>query len=279
MNLALKSVRDTFIFIKKYPISLVFVLIISLLTLSISSLFTAVARGSYSLQVTQQKAVQSLPVDIVILGLLVFLTTFVFSLIQIGGLTLIVSDSLKGRGSVLVNAFKKSLRRLLSIFVAMVITGLIILLPLAPAFVLGGMPLISIVRNPTSVLNLESFTSPTFSFAIVAFAVGLVASFYLLARFWLVYPILMIENKKPIVSIKLSWGISKGNVLSMWLALVLLLFLIALPSILVGIGVDVLNIGAVSLLWNIVYGTYAGTFSGVLTTIFYFNLKNKKINL
>jgi hypothetical protein len=83
----------------------------------------------------------------------------------------------------------------------------------------------------------------------------------------------MIEKKNSIESIKTSWKISRGRVLSIVLTLILLAIVLYILSAFEFV-IPENNIIA-NFIWRAVYGTYSVTLVGVLDTIYYLNLKRR----
>jgi membrane-anchored glycerophosphoryl diester phosphodiesterase (GDPDase) len=97
---------------------------------------------------------------------------------------------------------------------------------------------------------------------------------------FLTFPILVIENKDPIESIKSSWKITKDNsisILAFLLLLGLIIGVISFPFSILKVVFEILKIDQISLIFEVIISTISGALLGPAAAIYYFNLKKSKI--
>jgi hypothetical protein len=273
MSLAWKSFTDALKFIVKYPNSLLFTLILNLIV------FLPVYFLLYLLFSTPTILLKSIYSFVGIVIVLVILSILI-NLILLGAFPLIVFNSLKKGNFSFIEVVKKSFGRILDIFFALIIISIIVLLPvvipisLTFAFTFAYNKQFSLLYNePTSLLTNLSINITSLILLLFFVSLGIIVGVYLYSRLWLTYPILMIEKKNSIESIKTSWKISKGRVLSIVLTLILLAIVLYILSAFEFV-IPENNIIA-NFIWRAVYGTYSITLVGVLDTIYYLNLKRR----
>jgi|GEM_PF-4839940 len=273
MSLAWKSFTDALKFIVKYPNSLLFTLILNLIVLLPVYFLLYLLFSTPTILLTSIYSFVGIVIVLVILSILI-------NLILLGSFPLIVFNSLKKGNFSFIEVVKKSFGRILDIFLALIIISIIVLLPvvipisLTFAFTFAYNKQFSLLYNgPTSLLTSLSINTPSLILLLFFVSLGIIVGVYLYSRLWLTYPILMIEKKNSIESIKTSWKISKGRVLSIVLTLILLAIVLYILSAFEFV-IPENNIIA-NFIWRAVYGTYSVTLVGVLDTIYYLNLKRR----
>jgi hypothetical protein len=273
MSLAWKSFTDALKFIVKYPNSLLFTLILNLIVLLPVYFLLYLLFSTPTILLTSIYSFVGIVIVLVILSILI-------NLILLGSFPLIVFNSLKKGNFSFIEVVKKSFGRILDIFFALIIISIIVLLPvvipisLTFAFTFAYNKQFSLLYNePTSLLTSLSISTPSLILLLFFVSLGIIVGVYLYSRLWLTYPILMIEKKNSIESIKTSWKISKGRVLSIVLTLILLAIVLYILSAFEFV-IPENNIIA-NFIWRAVYGTYSVTLVGVLDTIYYLNLKRR----
>jgi hypothetical protein len=273
MSLAWKSFTDALKFIVKYPNSLLFALILNLIVLLPAYFLLYLLFSTPTILLTSIYSFVGMTIVLVILSILI-------NLILLGSFPLIVFNSLKKGNFSFIEVVKKSFGRILDIFLALIIISIIVLLPvvipisLTFAFTFAYNKQFSLLYNePTSLLTSLSISTPSLILLLFFVSLGIIVGVYLYSRLWLTYPILMIEKKNSIESIKSSWKISKGRVLSIVLTLILLAIVVYILSAFEFV-IPENNIIA-NFIWRAVYGTYSVTLVGVLDTIYYLNLKRR----
>jgi hypothetical protein len=273
MSLAWKSFTDALKFIVKYPNSLLFTLILTLIVLLPAYFLLYLLFSTPTILLTSIYSFVGMTIVLVMLSILI-------NLILLGSFPLIVFNSLKKGNFSFIEVVKKSFGRILDIFLALIIISIIVLLPvvipisLTFAFTFAYNKQFSLLYNePTSLLTSLSISTPSLILLLFFVSLGIIVGVYLYSRLWLTYPILMIEKKNSIESIKSSWKISKGRVLSIVLTLILLAIVLYILSAFEFV-IPENNIIA-NFIWRAVYGTYSVTLVGVLDTIYYLNLKRR----
>jgi hypothetical protein len=272
MSLAWKSFTDALKFIVKYPNSFLFTLILNLIVLLPVYFLLYLLFSTPTILLTSIYSFVGIVIVLVILSILI-------NLILLGSFPLIVFNSLKKGNFSFIEVVKKSFGRILDIFLALIIISIIVLLPvvipisLTFAFTFAYNKQFSLFNEPTSLLTSLSISTPSLILLLFFVSLGIIVGVYLYSRLWLTYPILMIEKKNSIESIKTSWKISKGRVLSIVLTLILLAIVLYILSAFEFV-IPENNIIA-NFIWRAVYGTYSVTLVGVLDTIYYLNLKRR----
>jgi hypothetical protein len=273
MSLAWKPFTDALKFIVKYPNSLLFTLILNLIVLLPVYFLLYLLFSTPTILLTSIYSFVGMTIVLVILSILI-------NLILLGSFPLIVFNSLKKGNFSFIEVVKKSFGRILDIFLALIIISIIVLLPLIIpisltfAFTFAYNKQFSLLYNePTSLLTSLSISTPSLILLLFFVSLGIIVGVYLYSRLWLTYPILMIEKKNSIESIKSSWKISRGRVLSIVLTLILLAIVLYILSAFEFV-IPENNIIA-NFIWRAVYGTYSVTLVGVLDTIYYLNLKRR----
>ncbi|HLC59483.1 MAG TPA: glycerophosphoryl diester phosphodiesterase membrane domain-containing protein [archaeon] len=244
--------KEAFRFKQRYPMSIVFMLVISIL-FSLNSVLAIML---------------SSPIAIALVTLVV---SVFLSLIELGGYPIIVHDGVKTKKVNLHHAFKMSLNKIVRLFVVTVLVAVVTLSPILVA----GM-LLFLFFSPAELLTGTAALStnslmvlvPVFILAVAAFA-------YLAVKFWMIYPVVMLENKPAVKSMKESWNISNGKFWPLFSTLLLTLVLIVIPGIVISYAITFTYNAGIFLLWNIIYTTYAGVLYGVVNTITYLHLKKK----
>ncbi len=276
MRLALKAAKETLHFMKTNPLSLVFMLIVYAALFSNSFLFNSLIASGSELNMGSAASSLDIPITYVALAVVMSAVSFAIYVLQYGTFPSLVYDSLRKKKGVLPRALLKSVKRFGRLFTTAVITNLIVLAPLMAIMALDGGEFMGNMRSVTTFRELaQMFSVRSFAATFLALVAGILAYFYLYIRFWLVYPILMIEDRKAVESIRLSWSMSKGRVVSIMLALVLMLVLILVPAVIMNAVIAWLQHSILSISWGVFFNVYAGTLGGVLTTVYYLNLKKK----
>jgi hypothetical protein len=275
MSLALKSFSDAFKFVIKYPNSLLFTLVLNLIV------FLPAYFLLYLLKpIIYLTSIYSFVGMAIVLVILVILAILI-NLILLGSFPLIVFNSLKKGNFSFIDVIKKSFGRILDIFFALLIISIIVLLPVIISILPISFTFVfvynkhipALYNGPTSLLTNLLISTSTSILLLFFVGLGIIVGAYLYSRLWLTYPILMIEKKNSIESIKTSWKISKGRVLSIVLTLILLAIVLGILSAFEFV-IPEDNIIA-NFIWRAVYGTYSLTLGGVLDTIYYLNLTRR----
>jgi membrane-anchored glycerophosphoryl diester phosphodiesterase (GDPDase) len=278
MGLIVETIKDMFNFALKYPKSFLFSFIINILVF-IGAL-VMVGGALVSLGPALKTAVQSssfpgfstflltnMPgtAGTAVFSIIGFIIILIASLIRSGGFPILVYRAARRRKADLASVFQITFRKLSKIFIANVLLGIIVLVPLIPVFLLA----LSTLTPPV----LSIFSSTSFiTLAIVGLAFVAVAVF-LGIKLWLTIPILMIENRGPMDSLKASWQRTKGHFLSIIGVSILYALVVGLPLSVID---TLFKLGGVLvyLIWALTEGIITTTLSGILSTIYYFNMKN-----
>jgi membrane-anchored glycerophosphoryl diester phosphodiesterase (GDPDase) len=194
---------------------------------------------------------------LVALGIILFLVSLIVS----GVYQITVYQGVKKGKVEIVKAIQKSLKLFPKIFLTSLLTFLILGIPI----LLALMPFLPILKIPP-ILYIISI-------------VILLCIIYVSLRLFLIFPILIIENKSPLESVKSSWKITKDNLVSV-LALLLLLSLIigviSFPLNILKAVFEILQMNQISLIFDILASTISGALLGPAAAIYYFNLKKSK---
>jgi len=281
MGLSFESIKDMFNFVLKYPISFVFmflvdlIILIGVLILAGGVLVSVLPLLRSTNEVSSSPLLSLLRISTlniaggIVFAIVGFLILLIGSLIHVGGFPLLVYQAVKKRRIYLNQIFRLSFKNIPRTLVTSIIWGLIILLPILPAFVSFVFTIKAIPK--TEVLTENMITSlGTF---LILFVVGIVIAFYLAIKLWLTFPILMIEGKSPLDSLRSSWHTTNNFFWS-------IVFVMILFSLFVGLPTAILNIlfslaGPIpSFIWIILYNIVVGALSGVLPTIYYLNRRH-----
>jgi membrane-anchored glycerophosphoryl diester phosphodiesterase (GDPDase) len=194
---------------------------------------------------------------LVALGIILFLVSLIVS----GVYQITVYQGVKKGKVEIVKAIQKSLKLFPKIFLTSLLTFLILGIPILLALT----PFLPILKIPP-ILYIISI-------------VILLCIIYVSLRLFLIFPILIIENKSPLESVKSSWKITKDNLVSV-LALLLLLSLIigviSFPLNILKAVFEILQMNQISLIFDILASTISGALLGPAAAIYYFNLKKSK---
>jgi glycerophosphoryl diester phosphodiesterase len=261
MGLAVDSIKNTLTFLKNFPKSFVYSLLCYLLISIGNFLLPTAGLLIFSL---------GIPGTIIILAIAIIISVTGSALIS-GGFPILVKQAINKKRISLSLAFRKSLARILKVILTEIIVGVIVALPIlifsifwiGTLFAAGFFSLFS----PVTFLQIGA--------SVLLIAIGIIISVYLFARLWLALPVVMIEKKGVIDSIKTSWKITKGKVISI-LVTICLGILILLPLIIISVVLDLL-FPLASSAWNFIQGVISSTFFGALIPIYYFSLKHRKI--
>lgn len=253
MGLATDSIKDTFTFIFRYPKSILIALLFAII-ISLGSLIVE----------------QGVIVTIIYYIIIVFISLILTSAYQ-----LIVYRAVRENKVNLTDTILTSLKKLPKIFIAALIS-LVILLPITPLLVFIFTPFGS---------QIYTMFSQTFS-DLIAFGIAMIVliicggiALYLGLKIFLTFPILMIENKEPIDSIKASWNKTKNYELSILGANILLgliIKLITLPADLLGFLFAFFGLSYIALILNVITTTISSTLFGVFLPVYYLNRQQEK---
>ncbi|MEM5878913.1 MAG: hypothetical protein QXU74_00245 [Candidatus Aenigmatarchaeota archaeon] len=248
MGLGLKSFEDTFNFVKKNPK----VFLLALIPNLVVPLIGLAGRPSLTL-------------EWLIAVVIYFVVIIILSILVAGSYPFVVYQSLKGKEIGLKEALDSSLRRFGDIILTFILFGVIALATIS-------IPLLLLIPA----ILFESLTLIIIS-ATLLIPFGILLT-YVLLRLPLAIPILTIESKRPVESLKESWRRTKGYLWSIAGATFLLTLVITVILIPVNILSEVckyLNLSYVSTIIDVISSTISATFSGLLMPIFYFNLKRE----
>jgi membrane-anchored glycerophosphoryl diester phosphodiesterase (GDPDase) len=206
-------------------------------------------------------------IDLILISTLVALGIILFfvSLIVSGVYQITVYQGVKKGKVEIVKAIQKSLKIFPKIFLTSLLTFLILGVPISLALI--------------SALMLSEISPILF---IVFIVIILCIIVYLSLRLFLTFPILVIENKSPLESIKSSWKMTKDNsvsVLALLLLLSLIIGVISFPLNILKAVFEILNIDQISLIFGILASTINGALLGPAAAIYYFNLKKSKTEI
>ena len=254
MGLGIKSFEDTLDFVKKHPKVLLLTLFPALTYLPIA-LFQETA-------------------PILLLMVLVSLPLFIFfSILVAGAFPVIIQFELKSKKWNLKKAISISLRKFGKILIANIFLIL----------VFGILFLIPIV---ILMFGASFYFTPLVILSIILFLALLIFTIFVSFRLSVVIPILVVEEKGVIESIKKSWKITKGHVLSIFVGLFLLSLIvtaITLPLNLLGIALNYFRLEEFYIVVNgvrsVISQTLISAFFNTFASLFYFKLKSsgKKI--
>jgi len=255
MGLALDSFEDIFSFLKKYPKVILFAFTLSIF----STLFSSMLASSVRTLI--------ISIDLILISTLVALGIILFfvSLIVSGVYQITVYQGVKKGKVEIVKAIQKSLKLFPKIFLTSLLTFLILGVPISLALI--------------SALMLSEISPILF---IVFIVIILCIIVYLSLRLFLTFPILVIENKSPLESIKSSWKMTKDNsvsVLALLLLLSLIIGVISFPLNILKAVFEILDIDQISLIFGILASTINGALLGPAAAIYYFNLKKSKTEI
>lgn len=252
MGLALDSFEDIFSFLRKYPKVILLAFTLSIFSTLFSSMLTSSVRTLI------------ISIDFVLISTLVGLGIILFfvSLIVTSVYQITVYQGVKKGEVEIVKAIQKSLGIFFKIFLTSLLTFLILGVPISLALI-------------SALMLLE--ISPILFLVFIVIVLCIIV--YLSLRLFLTFPVLIIENKSPLESIKLSWKITKDNSISI-LALLLLLSLIigviSFPFNILKAVFEILRMNQISLIFDILASTISGALLGPAAAIYYFNLKKSK---
>ncbi|MEM7821794.1 MAG: hypothetical protein QXX38_03235 [Candidatus Aenigmatarchaeota archaeon] len=271
MGLAIETIKDMFNFVFKYPKSFLFGFIITILIflgvltmvggvlVYLGSNFRSVIQSSSFLGISTfflMNVPRTIGAVFLIIGLIII---FIAGLIRSGGFPILVYRGLRRRDLDIVSVFQITLKKLFKIFITTLIFGIIILLPILPVFIFV------FAIHGLNFFETQFIVIPIFVIIFIVIAV------FLGIKFWFIFPILMLENKNPMESLKLSWQRTKGYVLS-------ILAVLILYAVIVGLPLGILDMffkrtGNIYLIWSLIEGIITTTLSGILPTIYYLKKK------
>jgi membrane-anchored glycerophosphoryl diester phosphodiesterase (GDPDase) len=252
MGLALDSFEDIFSFLRKHPKVILLAFTFSIL----STLFSSMLAQSIK------------TLDLVSISILVALGIILFfvSLIVAGVYQITVYQAVK-KGEVEI---MKAVQNSFGIFFKILLTSLL-------TFLIFGVPVFFVFL--LALLLLKSSLIIFIVILVIVLCI-LFILFYVSLRLFLTFPILVIENKDPIESIKSSWKITEDNsisILAFLLLLGLIIGVISFPFSILKVVFEILKIDQISLIFEVIISTISGALLGPAAAIYYFNLKKSKI--
>lgn len=111
--------------------------------------------------------------------------------------------------------------------------------------------------------------------AVVAIA-AIAIYFFIFMRLALVYSVLILEGLKPLESLKRSWSLMKGKILSFFVAVLLLEIIVGIPTWLVSFIFRSVVKGVAADIFESLLATIPTTFSLVLPTVYYLLLRKEE---
>jgi MFS family permease len=252
MGLAVESVKDVFNFVFKYPKAFLATFILMLVSMVLGFIV------AFSIVIGGWIGTVFLVIVIIACGFPVLIVAGVYPVM--------VYQALRYKKVSIRYAFHIVLRKLPQLFILVLIIGGVALLLAMLILVPSSIILWSLLSN--------AFSGPLLAAALILMAVCFVAMIYVLTRLFFAIPVLMIENKGVIDSIKASWSQTSGYVLSISGAIVLL-SLIFIPLNISGIVFELIG-GFIYVGWVVISNTIISTLSGVLPTIYYLNRKMER---
>lgn len=272
MGLAVDSIKGTFEFVRNYPKSFIYSLICYLI---IFGVFLAITLSMPLLALSLIGGLILIAVGSAFLG---------------GGFSILVTQALKENEIKLLKTFSECFNRIIEILIVTIIIKLIIVLPyflvtilmvlvfrpLAIALVPGEATLLAAfspsATGPFYLIRVVEATLLLVFLAVILTAPLSVLLIYLTTRLWLALPILMIERKSVIESIKESWKVTEGKVLSILATYALAFLIMGLPLVLISQVIRFV-VPIIEHFWDAIISIVGGTFFGALITIYYYNLK------
>jgi hypothetical protein len=278
MGLVVETIKDMFNFVLKYPKSFLFSFIINLF-IFIGAMAMAggvlISIGPALETATQSSLVPGVSsfllmnvprlAGAVVFAIIGFIIILIAGLVRSGGFPILVYQAAKRHKLDLASIFQTTLRKLSKIFVANLISGIIVLLPLVPAFILIF----------GSISGISSLNFTPFIFAIVLALVFFVIAAFLGIRLWLTIPILMIENRGAMDSVKASWERTEGQLVSIIGVSILYALVVGLPLAAINALLNLAGVYVYSA-WTLIEGIITATLSGVLPVIYYFNSRSMR---
>lgn len=267
MGLARETIKDAFEFMKLYPKTFAFQLIISALiflgifiilgSFFVSEVIFSILVNIYSL------------IGIGTIGLLVIIIAF---LIEFSIYSLVVKNIVEEENFKIIEVLKNTLLNIPKIFLLIATLFIILLIPLLP----GILVLFLTIGDLFGILTLGTLTSfPLIEvWGFILFLVGLIVTIYLSFRVWLAIPVFIIEKRGIKESIMTSFNLTKKKILEIFgvsIILVVIIFIVGVLGTLFALFGPIPN-----LIYNFVSGIFTGTLAGLIPPIFYFHLKKAK---
>ncbi|MEM5772770.1 MAG: glycerophosphoryl diester phosphodiesterase membrane domain-containing protein [Candidatus Aenigmatarchaeota archaeon] len=253
MGLGLKSFEETFSFVKKNP------------KIFLLALLPAIPALPMSFMISNLNPIWIVANLFYLIGAIIvyLIVGFILSIVAMGAFPIVVYQSRMKKEIKLGEALKSSLKKFGKILLTLII--------------LAGIS-IAIISIPLLVFILSIFFSSTILLVLslillIPFVVILV---FFSLRLSIAIPILILENKSLMESIKKSWNMTKGQIWSILggsLLLALVVMVISLPINFLGIVLEILHVPYVSNITNLITSTISLAFSGPFITIVYFNIK------
>lgn len=204
----------------------------------------------------------------------------VFGSIQTAGYSLLVNYAIKNKEISTIDIFKKSLSKWYKIVAVRIGEGfpmMIFAVIAVIGLVLTMIPFYnySIYNNTTAPFGNETVLPPDLVTATVNFLLFFLVmipiyliAFYFTIRLWLSTPVLMIEEKGVVDSLKRSWAMTSGK---FWSSFGTLLVIGIIISILALISIAILSVFGI-LLFYLIFAPI----SAIVPTIYYLNMSRKK---
>lgn len=254
MGLGLKSFEDTFSFVKKTPK----IFLLALLP-TIANFIMILTTTNFIISLIMPYAFNYFTI------IILFVVNFLLSIIVTGSFPIVVYQGLVIKKIDLVKALKYSLERFGKILITYIISGGIIVGIISIPLLFS---ILARLSNSPTLLVISLILSIPF----------IIVSLFISFRLFLIFPVLMLEEKRPIESIKKSWNITKGHVWSILggiLLLTLVVLVISLPIIFFGLFFNFLGFPYISIITSFITSTISLAFYGPFATILYFNIKKR----
>jgi hypothetical protein len=232
------------------------------------------------------------------------ITIIVFSSIQGGGYSLIVKQAAQRKKIKIMEIFKRSLKKIDKIIVVaivqslpiLVIAGSIILvaylmlsgnviepiwntLPTTGKMFLPSLPITGMLAAPGKGATVASDVSGMISFLetvlLIAptFVVIFLMGFYLSVRLWLSFPILMVEERGCVESLRRSWEMVRGKFWSIAATILLVGIIIGSMSLVIKLPFTIFGL---SFIGNFVDYLIFTPISAIVPTIYYYHAKTER---
>jgi len=293
MSLMKASIKDAFICWKKHLIKLV---LYQLIFLGFYAVIIAITFGSilfgYTFPLTGLiPSLSSIFLSLIspLISILSIVTWFIFipfttviftivliaivALIQSGGYPLLVREVAKKNSIDLINVLKQSSRKVHKIFALALIQVLPILIPMILIAVTAYFYFTSIFSIMAGIAGAQPLYLINFLIIPIAVIITIPLSVYVTTRLCLSLPILLVEDKGCIESLKISWNITKGKILSLTGTFLILGILSSLITWGLGLIDEVVPPGFIG---TVLSYLFVSPLSGIISTIYYYNLKLSK---
>jgi membrane-anchored glycerophosphoryl diester phosphodiesterase (GDPDase) len=149
------------------------------------------------------------------------------------------------------------------------ITSLLIFLislPLIVAWVVTGSMVVSHILIGMFIPG-RSVSLPNITLLLIVLILSLVFYVYIFLRLGMVFPVLILEKLSPIESLKRSWNLMKGKILSFFIGGIIL-------GIVAGVPVETINLfiaekGIIANIFGYLLRVIPATFSSIFPTVYY----------